>query len=228
MRPRGSAAELLVLQALRLAGLADESAITDRSLLTPDGVRPVLEDALRAGDAEQMSFADVHGWMLTEAGRDRLGTLLRDELAAADARSVLVAMRETFEEPGGINARFVEVVSRWQLRSTAPTRSPIDPGDLGAFEALLEELSRLGRSLRQMLAAPTTRLPRLGRYPGQFDRAVAAARTEGLHWVTGIGILSCHTVWAELHQDLRSTLAAGPDPGPCSEPEPGTHPGAPR
>lgn len=216
--------ELLVLQALRLAGLADEAAIAERAMLSPQEVRPVLESALRGGHAERTIVLDVRGWVLTEAGEQHLGALLRDELAAAGARGVLGAMRETFEEPGGMNARLVEVVSRWQLRSTSPTSSPVEPGDREDFEALLEELSRLGRSLRRMLSTPTQRLPRLGRYPVQFDRAVAAARTEGLHWVTGLGILSCHTVWAELHQDLRSTLAAGTDPDTGRDTGPDTDP----
>ena len=128
---------------------------------------------------------------------------------------MVATTKAAFEQPDGINERFVEVVPRWQLRSTAPTQGPAGADEAEEVDALLTELEKLGRRLRSLLVELIAHLPRFGRYPAQYDAAVHRARTDGLGWVTGVGILSCHALWAELHQDLRST-AGGDRP---AEPE---------
>lgn len=203
MTTRGASAELLTVHALRLAGFADEEGIADRALLPDHRIRRVLDDAARAGHARTMSFADAHGWILTESGRIHLASLLEAEVEEAGARTVLNAVIERFD---AINGEFVETVSRWQLRSTASTGAPPTGADAQAFDALLSHLSAFGDELDIVLAALVSVLPRFGRYPVQYALAVRRAQDEGLRWVTGVGLLSCHLVWAELHQDLLSTL----------------------
>lgn len=206
---------LLTLHAVRLAGFADEEALADRALLPLEEIRIALEGAARDGELETMSFADARGWILTESGLSRLADLLEEEASAAEAQGVVARTVTAFEDPQGINARFVETVSQWQLQSTAPTQgSTVADGKQGA-DALLAELAAFGGQLRLMLTELIEHLPRFGRYPAQYDLAVSRARAEGLGWVTGVGILSCHVVWAELHQDLRSTAGGdrATDPG---------------
>ncbi|WP_345077949.1 transcriptional regulator [Brachybacterium paraconglomeratum] len=212
--PRSSS-RLLTLHAVRLAGFADEEALADRALLSLDAIRAVLEDAVRADEVETVSFADARGWILTELGHSRLSALLQDQVTAAEARDVVATTKAVFEQPDGVNERFIEVVSRWQLRSTAPTQGPAEDDEAEEVHALFSELATLGRRLRSVLAELIAHLPRFGRYPAQYDAAVRRARTDGLGWVTGVGVLSCHALWAELHQDLRST-AGGDRP---AEPE---------
>lgn len=203
MTTQGASAELLTVQALRLAGFSDEEGIADRALLPDDQIRRVLEDAARAGQARTMSFADAHGWILTESGQVHLAALLEAEVEDAGAREVLSAVIEKFE---GINGEFVESVSQWQLRSTESAGAPPAGADAHAVDMLLSHLSALGEELYIVLASLVGVLPRFGRYPAQYALAVRRARDEGLQWVTGLGLLSCHVVWAELHQDLLSTL----------------------
>lgn len=208
MTPARSTPELLTLQALRLAGCADQEAIADRALLRHDTLRAHLDEAERAGFVEPLSFAETRGWILSDTGQAHLAALLERDLEDAAARQVLAATLTEFERTGGINARFVQTVSQWQLRSTATVQfsAPEGTEDL---ETLLAELTVLGEQLRAVLAALIDRMPRFGRYPAQYDSALRRARTEGLGGVTGVGNLSCHTVWAELHQDLRSTAGQG-------------------
>lgn len=204
-----SSSRLLTLQAVRLAGFAEEEALADRALLPRDEIHAELEAAAWAGEVEVMRFADARGWILTEPGRSRLAGLLEAEVSAAEAQGAVTTAITAFEAPQGINERFVEIVSRWQLRSTAPTQESPRADEAEDVAALLAELAVLGRRLRSVLAELIEHLPRLGRYPAQYDLAVSRAGTDGLGWVTGVGLLSCHVVWAELHQDLRST--AGED-----------------
>lgn len=209
MSPLRSSSRLLSLHAVRLAGFGDEEALADRARLPREEVRAVLEDALRAGEVEAMSFADARGWILTDVGLSRLAALLEEEVVEAEAQGVAATTIAAFEAPQGINECFVELVSRWQLRSTAPAQGPTGTGEEEGARALLLELAVLGEQMRSVLAALIVHLPRFGRYPAQYDLAVRRAGTDGVGWVTGVGILSCHAVWAELHQDLRSTAGGG-------------------
>lgn len=194
MTPHRSVPELLVLQSLRLAGAADVERIADRSLLPTDLVEDLVRTAQTAGQVETVEFGPSRSLVLTGTGHSRLRELLADDLETADAREILRAVLQDFEQ--GINDEMVHVVSEWQRAAPTPA----------APEELLETLTRLGSALQEVMAPLATRLPRFGRFPAQYGIALRRARDGDLRWIAGIGTLSCHTVWAELHQDLLSTL----------------------
>ena len=195
--------ELLVLQAVRLAGVADTDAVLDRTFLSDEAAARVLAEVDSLGAVEQFSFGDTSGWLITEAGSARLATLLSDEVASRDATAVLVATLDAFEP---LNDRFVGLVSRWQLESTSSASTGFGSTGTAEVDELLTSLTSVGADLRATLADLTRALPRFGRYPAQYAAAVDRARHDGLRWITGVGLLSCHVVWAELHQDLLSSL----------------------
>lgn len=194
MTPHRSVPELLVLQSLRLAGAADVERIADRSLLPADLIEDLVRTAQTVGQVETVEFGPSRSLVLTGTGHARLREMLADDLEAADAREILRAALEDFEQ--GINDEMVRVVSEWQRAAPTPA----------APEELLETLTRLGSALQEVTAPLAARLPRFGRFPAQYGIALRRARDGDLRWIAGIGILSCHTVWAELHQDLLSTL----------------------
>jgi hypothetical protein len=199
--------ELLVLQAVRLAGVADRDAILDRAFLAEEQVERILATATATGRVERFTFGNSSGWILTEAGSAYLATLLADDVARHDAAAVLEATLAGFEP---LNAHFVAAVTQWQLLSTAATTTGFGAADAEPdphhAEQLLGSLTGLGAQLRDVLAELTRALPRFGRYPAQYAAALGRAHQDGLGWVTGVGILSCHVVWAELHQDLLASL----------------------
>lgn len=191
-----SSEELLVLHAVRLAGFADTAAIVERVDLPFSIVDDALHLLERLHFIERMTFADTGGWILTDAGKSRDGELLKEELDATGARPVLQAAAEDFES--GVNPRLVRAVTDWQLRS-ASDRTDHSP-------EVLRELANLADELGTLMAELGTQLPRFNRYPRQFSTALAKARAGAHQWVAGVGGLSCHIVWAELHEDLLSTL----------------------
>ena len=208
--PGPDSAELETLQAVRLAGFAGEEMLAKRARRPLALLRQDLGRCADAGHIEQMSFAATSGWILTETGSERLAVLLEAEVGAAGARAVLEAVLQDFEE---INGEFVEVVSRWQLRATEHGgHGAAEPGSAD-LTALTRHLSALGEHLEGVLDPAIEILPRFERYPAQYTAALARARTQGLRWITGVGILSCHVVWAELHQDLLSSLGRDRMPG---------------
>lgn len=191
-----SGGELLVLHAVRLAGYADTVAVADRVDLPAGTVDETLHALEGQHFVERITFADTGGWILTEAGKARNGQLLREELDAASARPVLQATVDEFES--GVNPRLVRAVTDWQLR-------PSD-GHTDQSAEVVRELTRLADAFSDLLTELEDRLPRFGRYPRQFSAALEMARGGDHQWVAGVGLLSCHIVWAELHEDLLSSL----------------------
>lgn len=191
---RGSSAELRTLQSVRLAGIAEADALEDRALLTDENLSAALAEASGRGLIQRGGFADLQGWVITDRGQAELVAMLAAEVTGSGAGPVLAATLERFE---AINARFVEVVSGWQLRER--------PGNLVEVASLLPTLAELGDRLAETLAELVPLLPRFGRYPAQYRLALRRAESEGERWISGLGIPSCHVIWAELHQDLLST-----------------------
>lgn len=202
--PDGDArAQLMILQAVRLAGVADTDAVLDRAFVADKEVDQVLAEAEAGGLVEPFTFGDSTGWVITEAGSARLAELLRHEVARHDAGPTLETTLEAFEP---LNGQFVGLVSTWQLQSTSATTTGFGAASTSEVQGFLSSLSVLGSDLRTVLEGLVDVLPRFGRYPAQYASALERAGQDGLRWVTGVGLLSCHVVWAELHQDLLSTL----------------------
>lgn len=188
--------QLPVLHAVRLAGFADTVAVGDRVDLPATIVDDTLHVLRGQHLIERMAFADSGGWILTEAGKSRDGELLKEELEASGARPLLHTTAEDFE--CGVNPRLVRTVTEWQLQS------PTDPTDQSP--EVLRELTDLAEDLSGLMSELGTQLPRFSRYPRQFTAALEKARAGDHRWVAGVGRLSCHIVWAELHEDLLSSL----------------------
>jgi hypothetical protein len=187
---------LLVLHAVRLAGFADTAAVADRVDLPADEVGDILRLLDGQHLVEHMTFADSGGWILTETGKSRDGELLQEEREASAARPILQATVEDFE--GAANARLVRAVTGWQLCAS---------GDRAQHSVeVLRELTDLADVLGNLMTELDARLPRFGRYSRQFSAALEKARGGDYEWMAGVGRLSCHTVWAELHEDLLSSL----------------------
>lgn len=193
----------VVLHAVRLAGFADPRGIAARAELPLGGVVRTLDGLGRAGLIQPFAFADAEGWILTDTGRVHDAAWLAEELRAARMRPVLEATVERFEP---VNGDFVRVVTQWQLR-------PGTAGDDHPSE-LLSGLAEIAASLDDLMAVLAPQSPRFGRYPRQFRSALDRADGGDLDWVAGVGRLSCHIVWAELHEDLLSSLGRDRSTGP--------------
>jgi hypothetical protein len=184
-----SPANLLVLHAVRLKGFADTTAIADRFGLDPDQTREDLLDAQAHGWVYRSSFADLAGWSLTETGRRRNETQLRDELDRSGAHGTVATVHDRFLP---LNTRASQVFTTSQLGSGRAA---------DVFRQLADLASEL-RNIERSLAAY------LGRFAGYHDRfAGALARvSDDPAWITGVEVDSCHRVWFELHEDLIATL----------------------
>lgn len=188
--------ELLVLHAVRLAGFADTDAVAERVELPANVVADALHNLGGQKLIERMTFADSTGWILTEEGKNRDAKMLRGELETSGVRPVLEATVGDFES--SVNPRLVRVITEWQLDSSTHRA--------GRSVEVLRELAHLADALSDLLTDLAAQLPRFSRYSRQFSAALKKSRAGDDRWVAGVGMLSCHVVWAELHEDLLSSL----------------------
>jgi hypothetical protein len=184
-----SAADLLVLHAVRLKGFADTDGVAARFDLDRHQTREHLLDAEACGWATRSAFADLAGWSLTEAGRRRNEAQLREELDRTGTRAAVTDVHQRFP---ALNARATQAFTSCQLADDVPDLAWTE---LTGLDAGLERIERdLG-----------AHLIRFAGYHERFTRALANAAADRA-WVTGMGLDSCHRVWFELHEDLLATL----------------------
>lgn len=199
-----SAAELLVLHAVRVRGMATLAEVCQRYDLDPDEVEELLLDHEAFGLVKHVEFADVNGWSLTDRGRTEDERLLAAELVAASARDVVEESHAAFVP---LNARFLEAITRWQiLPQRWDAMASNDHSDWRWDEQVLGSLTGLSGRLRPIEDRLTERLVRFGGYADRFAAALARVDQGQRKWVDEPGIDSCHTVWFELHEDLLATL----------------------
>ena len=195
---------LLVLHAVRLLGFADEGRITARFHLDREEVSELLGDFEAFGWIVHSRFAGLGGWALTDAGRTQNGGQLAAELDASGARGVVAQAYAAFDP---LNARFLEAVTRWQLR-------PV-PGDpLGANDhcdprwddRVIDTLTGLGTQMTPLCTELSGALARFDGYQARYAAASSRVQRGEIRWVDALEIDSCHSVWMQLHEDLLATL----------------------
>jgi len=199
-----SSPELLVLHAVRIQGMTDRSGIAQRFALDPDTVQELLLDDEVFGWVQRVGFADVSGWSLTAAGRDKCGRMLAEELRVAGARTAVEAAYGSFIQ---LNGRLLTLMTKWQIRPEPWNRmAPNDHSDWTWDEDVLKGLAHLSRDLRPIGDQLANALSRFAFYPDRFSAALGRVDRGDRKWVDEPKIDSCHTVWFELHEDLLATL----------------------
>ena len=196
--------ELLVLHSLRIQGMADTARAARRFALDPAAVEELLLDAEAFGWVQRVGFADLTGWALTESGRNRGSQLLADELDRTGARAAVTAAYGAFLT---FNARFLTVITKWQIRPTAgDPMAANDHSDWRWDEDVRKSLAGLVRRVRPITDDLEQALPRFASYPQRMTAALERADRGERKWIDGPRIDSCHTAWFELHEDLLATL----------------------
>ena len=202
--PVKSSAELRVLHAVRLKGMADDDEVAARFGLDPALAAELLLDFQAMGWLNRFEFAGTAGWALTDSGRAANEKQLAAELTLSGSTS---AVREVYAAFLPRNDRLLRACTDWQLRPTATdplaANEHTDPAwDQRVFRAL----SSLSEELRTMCRILGGRLVRFQGYDERFRTALTRAEQGDHSWVTRPRVDSCHTVWMELHEDLVATL----------------------
>jgi hypothetical protein len=193
---RHTAADVLVLHALRTLGYADTARIAIRLGLAEDEVREHLLDAQAHGWAVHSSYAGEGGWSLTEAGRAQGERYLAAELDDAGARAVVEEVYQAFLP---LNEVVAAACTAWQLAEMGIGEQTMTLAEtIATLQGPANALARVEERL-------TAQLHRFAGYHHRFTTALTKAGDEPA-WITGTDRDSCHRVWFELHEELIATL----------------------
>ncbi len=140
---------------------------------------------------EALFRATPRGMALSPAGRDWLTDQLAAERAALDGEALNAAYARFMQ----LNTRFKRLVTDWQL-ATANGHTP------EALAAQAEQLAALHAEVRPLVQETAQQLPRLGRYAGRFDTALAGLRAGDASMLASPLKDSYHTIWFEYHEEL--------------------------
>jgi hypothetical protein len=202
--PITSAAELLVLHAVRIKGMADAGEASRRFRLDRAEVEELLLDYEASGMVQRVAFAGISGWSLTDAGRRENNRQLATELQEAAAGDAVAEAHASFVD---LNSRFLEAITRWQIRPTPwDAMASNDHSDWRWDERVLRSLASLSGRVRPIEQRLSDELARFGGYADRLAAALAKVDQGQRKWVDEPKIDSCHTVWFELHEDLVATL----------------------
>lgn len=199
-----STADLLVLHAVRLTGMADDRDVAARFDLDPAQVSELLLDFQAYGWITRVDFAGTGGWTLTAVGKRRNELQLAEELAATGSVAAVERVHSDFLP---MNARLQRASTDWQLRPTATDPlAPNEHDDPDWDGRVLGDLDDLRAALGELEPRLTARLDRFAGYHDRFSRALDRVHGGDPSWVTRVREDSCHTVWMELHEDLLASL----------------------
>ncbi len=184
--------------------MADTNSAARRYRLDRDAVDELLLDDEAMGWVQRSGFADISGWSLTAAGRDRDTLVLGDELDAAGVRDLVAAAHTSFVS---LNTRLLDLITKWQIRPIPGDPMAInDHTDWRWDEDILKSLAGLSRKLRPIGDQLADALTRFAGYPDRLDAALERVDKGERKYVDEPRIDSFHTVWFELHEDLLATL----------------------
>ncbi|ARZ72367.1 transcriptional regulator [Streptomyces albireticuli] len=202
-RPRTPATDtgLLVLHALRCAGAAGLTRLHLVTGLDESDVESELIDLGAAGFVTRRS-GDFPGWSLTGAGRAAGAERIAGELASAGARKAVAAAYGRFLV---LNPELLDLCTAWQLRTVDGVLGANDHRDPAYDAQVLDRFTDLDRRATPVCAELAAALPRFGRYRVRLAEALGRAASGRLEYVAD-STASYHTVWAELHEDLLTTL----------------------
>ncbi len=202
--PYRSDPEDLTLHGPRVLGFATASRIARRYALDAEEVGELLLDHEARGLVQHASFAGSSGWSVTDRGRVEDERRMAEELDRAGAREPVAAAHAEFV---GLNRRFTQACTDWQLRPTPADRMATnDHTDWPWDERVLGTLASLGRALTVIDGELAGRLARFDGYADRYATALARVDRGERRWVDSPEVDSCHTVWVQLHEDLLSTL----------------------
>ncbi|WP_410657380.1 transcriptional regulator [Amycolatopsis sp. lyj-112] len=196
-----SDAGLLMLHALRCGGYAGLSRLSATTGLSESEVESELIDLAVDGHVTRLS-GGLGAWGITDTGREADAERIAAQLDAAGARSAVTAAFDRFLV---LNPELLDLCTAWQLRPSGGETVVNDHRDPAYDARVLDRFTDLHERALPVYHDLEAALPRFGRYRARLADALDRARSGELTYVTDT-TASFHTVWAELHEDLLSTL----------------------
>ena len=184
-----------VIHVLRVRGFAAPADVAESLGADGASVGARLGALVERGLARHIAARDLY--QLTPAGTEEHARVLSGMIGGA--RESMTAPYHRFL---GINTRFKELCTDWQVRDGAPNDHTDPSHDAACIERLGQVLADAGPVLDELAAA----MPRLGGFRHRLRAALDQVRAGDSRKFTGVMCGSFHDVWMELHEDLVQLL----------------------
>jgi pyruvate,orthophosphate dikinase len=181
------------LRVIALKGFAQQQAIADALLTTPEGLQPALDALVADGSATTVAGA----YRLTDDGTARAVAALEVERDAWGTDRANAALEGFLDLDGRMKA----IVTAWQLRDPE-TQVINDHTDPEYDRDVLDRLAALHADATAWLTPLEPENPLLADYRVRLDRALEQAVAGDGRFVASPRVDSYHGAWFELHEEL--------------------------
>lgn len=189
----------MVLHGLAIKKVADTEEIAQLMGLPVVEVQRHL-DAAQAGD-RVAQVGDKYS--LRPLARVALEANYSRQCAALRANAAFMRAYEDFEL---VNVTLKALITDWQTIEVAGQRLPNDHKDAAYDDRIIDRLGALHERAEGILRGLAEPDPRFSYYREALGRALEKAEDGAIEWVSDAKLLSYHTVWFELHEDLLRTM----------------------
>ncbi len=197
-----STPRLLALHTLRLKGIAEADEVAAYMLVDPAPIHEVLEQ-LADEDLVTYRHGRIPGYLHTPEGRVVGERLVADELHDLGLEEQVRAAYDGFLE---VNERFLDLCTRWQLRTVDGTPQPNRHDDTDYDRAVFDELRDIDQRVEPVLAELVSLLDRFRGHDRRRRIALERLLAGDHDYFTKPMFPSYHSMWFELHEDLLATL----------------------
>ena len=182
---------------IKKSGTVDEVAALMR---TPadnmaGAVSQAVENGFAQGSREQ--------FVVTQAGRDWLDDHYPVFYAELRGAGEFCAAYDRFEV---VNRELLDLMTRWQTVVVGGSSVPNDHSDEDYDSRIIDQLEALHERALPTLAIFADFEPRLSVYPELLEAAFEHVLDGQIDYMSGVKVLSYHTVWFEMHEDLLRIL----------------------
>lgn len=175
---------------------ADVAAIT---ALPPDAVQRHLDAAVSGGRAMKSG----EKYMLQPAAQISLRNAYSRDYARERDDADLQAAYDDFER---VNEQLKALITEWQTLEIGGKSMPNDHSDKEHDDRIIDRLGDLHERAEPILDRFAAGLPRLAVWKDLLLAALEKAEDGDVAWVSDAKIMSYHTAWFEMHEDLIRVL----------------------
>jgi hypothetical protein len=116
------------------------------------------------------------------------------------------AFLTAFDRFETINTNLKSLITRWQTIDTRGARVANDHSDREYDMEIISDLGAINDEVASLLRTFESALQRFAYYRVNLNAALEKAEAGAREWVSSAHVLSYHTLWFELHEDLLRIL----------------------
>jgi hypothetical protein len=188
-----------VLHGVAVKKYATVAEIASVTGVDPDQVRYLVETATASGRL----LVNGDKYLLTPLAQVAVRFDYSRQFDTIRSGNAFLTAFDRFET---INTNLKSLITRWQTIDTRGARVANDHSDREYDMEIISNLGEINDEVASLLGTFESALQRFTYYRVNLDAALEKAEAGDLEWVSSARVLSYHTLWFELHEDLLRIL----------------------